>query len=205
MLKVGKPSLYEASNKTRQGKTIWMQIAITPIINKNNEVKQVIFVETDISKLKQAHDKMKMMSVTDPLTKLKNRRYFHNLIVRDVKLSKRRSYKKSKEGLIYSMIFFMVDIDFFKKVNDTYGHNAGDQLLIQLSDRMQKTLRGSDLLVRWGGEEFLIMSRDDNFEGAKQLSIKLLRAIENDPFILDGLDVNVTISIGYCGFPILNK
>jgi len=200
-----KPALYESSNKARDGRIIWMQVAITPIINKNNEVKQVVFVETDIGKLKQAHDKMKMMSVTDPLTKLKNRRYFHNLIIRDVKQSKRTLYKKSKEGLIYSMIFFMVDIDFFKKVNDKYGHNAGDQLLVQLSDRMYKTLRGSDLLVRWGGEEFLIMSKDDNFEGAKQLSIKLLKSIEGNPFILEGLNVDITISIGYCGFPILKN
>ncbi len=198
-----KPFSYESSSKTRNGKIIWTQTAITPIMNEELKIKQLVFVETDISKLKQAYDKMKEMSLTDPLTKLKNRRYFHNLIERDVQISRRKLFKKAKAGLVYSMLFLMIDIDYFKKVNDKYGHNAGDQLLIQISDRMKNTLRTSDLLVRWGGEEFLVMSKDDNFEGARLLSMRLLKAIEEEAFNLDGIKVDITISIGYCGFPIL--
>jgi diguanylate cyclase (GGDEF)-like protein/PAS domain S-box-containing protein len=196
---------YENENKTRDGKTIWVQTSLTPALDENGNIKELIFVETDITKLKKAYNKMKEMSLTDQLTKLKNRRYFHNLIDRDIQIAKRKLYKRTKEGLIYSMIFLMVDIDFFKKVNDTYGHSAGDQLLIQVSNRMKNTLRTSDLIVRWGGEEFLIMAKDDNFEGARLLSLRLLNAIENEKFILDGVSINITISIGFCGFPILSK
>jgi diguanylate cyclase (GGDEF)-like protein len=70
---------------------------------------------------------------------------------------------------------------------------------------MKQTLRTSDLLVRWGGEEFLIMAKDDNFEGARLLSLRLLKAIESELFDLDGIEINITISIGYCGFPILSE
>ncbi len=196
---------YETKNNTRLGKTIWIQTSLTPVFDDKANIKEFIFVETDITKLKAAYNKMKEMSLTDQLTKLKNRRYFHNLIDRDIQIAKRKLYKKNKNGLVYSMIFLMVDIDFFKKVNDTYGHNAGDQLLIQISNRMKQTLRTSDLLVRWGGEEFLIMAKDDNFEGARLLSLRLLKAIESELFDLNGVEVNITISIGYCGFPILSK
>jgi diguanylate cyclase (GGDEF)-like protein/PAS domain S-box-containing protein len=202
-LKDKEPVIYESSNKTRQGVVLWTQTAMTPILSETGEVKQLILVETDISKLKQAYDEMKNMSLTDPLTKLKNRRYFHNLIDRDIQIARRKLFKKSKKGLIYSMLFLMIDIDFFKKVNDIYGHKIGDQLLIQVSNRMKNTLRASDLLVRWGGEEFLVMSKDDNFEGARLLSVRLLETIEEEVFKLDGIKVDITISIGFCGFPIL--
>jgi len=197
---------YESLNKTRDSKDLWTQTELTPIIDDNGEVKQLVFVETDISKLKQAYDQMKEMSLTDPLTHLKNRRYFHNLIDRDVKIEKRKLFNKTKEGFVCSMMFLMVDIDFFKKVNDNYGHKAGDQVLVQVSNRMETTLRASDLLVRWGGEEFLIMTKDDNIDGARLLSKRLLRAIENKKFDLDdGLEISISISIGYCGFPIMQE
>jgi len=196
---------YESENKTKDDKAIWVQTSLTPALDEYGNIKELIFVETDITKLKKAYNKMREMSLTDQLTKLKNRRYFHNLIDRDIQIAKRKLYKRTKEGLIYSMIFLMVDIDFFKKVNDTYGHNAGDQLLVQISERMKNTLRTSDLIVRWGGEEFLIMAKDDNFEGARLLSLRLLNSIEQEAFNLDGTLVDITISIGFCGFPILYK
>jgi diguanylate cyclase (GGDEF)-like protein/PAS domain S-box-containing protein len=193
---------FESSNKTRLGKDIWIQTTLTPILNKNGTVSKLIAIDSDISKLNRAYEKMKEMSLTDLLTRLRNRRYFHNLIDREVQLSLRSYSRNIAQGLIFPMIFLMIDIDHFKEVNDVYGHKVGDQLLVDLSSRISTTLRSSDLLVRWGGEEFLIMLKDDNLDGTKLLTKRLLEVVSLKEFDLGGIRIKKTISIGYCGFPV---
>jgi len=198
-----KPVVYESSAKKQTGETIWIQTAMTPIADESGRITRLVFVETEITALKQAYERMEQMSLTDPLTHLNNRRYFHNLIDRDIQIAKRKAYRKNKKEATYAMMFLIIDIDHFKTVNDRYGHQAGDHLLIEVSRRMKETLRASDLIVRWGGEEFLVMIKDDDFEGALNLSKKLLDCIGSTGFQLLDNHINVTISIGYCGLPIM--
>jgi diguanylate cyclase (GGDEF)-like protein len=87
----------------------------------------------------------------------------------------------------------MIDIDFFKKVNDTYGHNVGDEILKEFSSTIKNELRTTDIFARWGGEEFIILFINTNINQAKIVSEKIRMVIEKNQFIKN---INITCSIG---------
>jgi diguanylate cyclase (GGDEF)-like protein len=96
----------------------------------------------------------------------------------------------------------MVDVDFFKEVNDLYGHPAGDRLLQLVAERLGKVVRKSDVLVRWGGEEFLIMSRSADPLGTPSFCERILDVMAFEPFDLGhGIHVRKTCSVGWAPFP----
>ena len=97
-------------------------------------------------------------SLTDPLTGLRNRRYFSETIEFDVSQTL-RSHADGHDRHTRDLVFYLIDADNFKEVNDRYGHDVGDQVLIEMARRLSSSIRHSDVLVRWGGEEFLIVSR----------------------------------------------
>jgi diguanylate cyclase (GGDEF)-like protein len=104
------------------------------------------------------------------------------------------------------LTFFVLDVDFFKSVNDAYGHAAGDQLLIQLSGLLTKICRESDCVVRWGGEEFLIVSRFAARDEAPMMAERIRASIEKYNFVLqDGSTLKKTCSIGFASFPFVSK
>ena len=138
--------------------------------------------------LKTMNEKLDVLSTTDQLTKLFNRRKMNSEIEKELKRSIRY---KSKFSII------MFDIDWFKKINDTYGHQAGDSVLEELSALLKATLRSTDIISRWGGEEFLILCPEAGLKAAEGLAEKLLSAVENNPFTIG---VRVTISAGVCEF-----
>ncbi len=129
------------------------------------------------------------MAVKDPLTGLNNRRYFdthtQNLL-----------NKASVAGKPLSLI--IIDIDHFKLVNDTYGHQAGDDVLIGFAERIKKTVRSKDLACRFGGEEFIIAMPDTDSELAYVVADRMRREIAEHPFVIDGgaQQIAVTISAG---------
>src|SRR5712691_5669399 len=82
----------------------------------------------------------------------------------------------------WDMIFYMVDLDDFKRVNDVSGHDAGDRVLIETARRIRTAIRSSDVLVRWGGEEFLIVSRHTDRRNAEILAQRMLDAVRSKPF-----------------------
>lgn len=118
---------------------------------------------------RQAIKELEELSVTDPLTSIYNRRKFNELLNREVERSKRY-----KTGL--SII--MCDIDHFKKINDTFGHDVGDNALKVFSNKINENIREVDMFARWGGEEFMILMPNVNIEGASSLAEKLRRIIE---------------------------
>jgi len=93
----------------------------------------------------------------------------------------------------HAFSIFMLDIDNFKKVNDTYGHDVGDYVIKEVADLIRKATRGSDYFGRWGGEEFIIMSPDSDLEGRCILAEKIVKLIDGHSFEKVG---NVTISLG---------
>ena len=100
-------------------------------------------------------------------------------------------------------MFFLLDLDHFKSVNDTWGHAAGDAVLIEAARRLKAHLRSSDHLVRWGGEEFLAVARFLPREEAATLAEKLRLAIAEKNFeLLSGEQITKTVSIGYVAFPV---
>jgi len=134
--------------------------------------------------LKDANEKLRLLSITDSLTQLFNRRKMNLEIEKEYKRSLRYKTK-------FSLIMF--DIDWFKKINDTYGHQAGDVVLKELSNLTKEIVRSTDIVSRWGGEEFLILCAETDLNTAYSLAQRLREATENFNF---SVGTKVTISIG---------
>jgi two-component system sensor histidine kinase ChiS len=156
--------------------------------------------------LQQAYRRLEEYSVTDPLTGLKNRRFIAQHIDRDVEfvteqynLWLRQPHSRPQN---HDLVFILVDVDHFKAVNDTYGHAVGDRFLEQLAVLLQKALRESDYLVRWGGEEFLIVARATGWREAAELVERVRVAVARHPFQLGpDLVLQKTCSFGFAAFP----
>ena len=117
----------------------------------------------------------------DPLTSVFNRRYLYDVL-----------YKK----LARKYQIFMIDIDHFKKVNDTYGHTAGDEVLKTVAKRIQDTIRPEDVLIRFGGEEFLIYTRGLSKDRSLEYAQRIRKSIADTPIYYNDITCNVTISLG---------
>lgn len=159
--------------------------------------------------LERANCALQEASLTDPLTGLRNRRFLLQQLDADVAIILRRHDERVKAGnpaLLHDtdLVFFMVDIDHFKQVNDKYGHAAGDLVLVQMRERLREVFRESDYLIRWGGEEFLVVARATNRSEAGHVAERLRQAIARRPFILeDGFELEKTCSIGFACLPLL--
>jgi diguanylate cyclase (GGDEF)-like protein len=118
-----------------------------------------------------------------------------------------RNYERARGSDIRKLdhrdlVFIMVDMDFFKEVNDIHGHPAGDRLLQRVAERLSKVVRKSDVLVRWGGEEFLIMSRSADPSGTPAFCERVLEVMAEEAFDLGhGIRVRKTCSVGWAPFP----
>ncbi len=145
------------------------------------------------------------MSVTDALTGLWNRRYVQQTMQMDTAASLRRHRAALARGAAAEdadLIFLVLDLDHFKSVNDEFGHAVGDELLVQLAAVMRTTCRDSDIVVRWGGEEFLIVARFTNRMQAPVTAERLRQAIERHVMTMsDGRMIRLTCSIGFAAFP----
>ena len=103
-------------------------------------------------------------------------------------------------------MLFRADLDHFKRINDTYGHAAGDQVLRETAQTLRTVCRTSDTLVRWGGEEFLLVAKRSDRGQGHLIAEKLCQAVRSHEFILpDGRVLHCTLSLGYAAFPILDQ
>ena len=141
-------------------------------------------------------------SLTDPLTGLRNRRYFSATIEADVSQAL-RSHADKHDSHTRDLVFYLIDADNFKEVNDRYGHDVGDEVLVEMARRLSSSIRHSDVLVRWGGEEFLIVSRYTDRSEAELLASRVLSAVADTPFILglSGDKIYRTCSMGWAALP----
>jgi len=156
-------------------------------------------VATDISSrikdekaLKEAHQQLESLAYYDPLTKLANRRLFVDRLQHAFSRADRTN---TKLAVCY------LDLDGFKQINDTYGHESGDSLLIQVSDRLQSTLRGEDTVARWGGDEFALLISEQHNEEECVSTLNRLLATLSAPYELEGHIFHVTVSIGVTIYP----
>lgn len=177
---------------------------------ENKVADRTAELEQKHQQLEAAYEQLEAISLSDPLTGLSNRRYLQKLIPMDV-AKVQREYENKMRNVVpgkpsLDMAFFLLDVDFFKQVNDRYGHTAGDQLLIQMSALLTKVCRESDCVVRWGGEEFLLVSRFSNRDEAPQMAERIRHLIEQHNFELsEGLVLQKTCSIGYACYPFLRE
>ena len=154
-------------------------------------------------------------SLSDPLTGLRNRRFLTQHIDADVALAVRCHEQARGNGAGVGngngaappedgdLIFFLLDLDHFKALNDRLGHAAGDAVLQQMRERLTAVFREADYLVRWGGEEFLIVARDTSRAHAAELAERARLQVSGAPFDLgEGRRVDVTCSVGFAAFPL---
>jgi diguanylate cyclase (GGDEF)-like protein len=158
------------------------------------------------AKVRERTRELEESSLTDPLTGLRNRRFLTQHIAADVSLAQRRFEEQARQGgpapTDADLIFFLVDIDHFKQVNDRQGHAAGDAVIQQMRERLQPVFRDADYLVRWGGEEFLIVARGTDRAHAPELAERARAAVAGRPFqIGEGRELACTCSLGFAAFP----
>jgi diguanylate cyclase (GGDEF)-like protein len=140
--------------------------------------------------LAKSNAMLKVQSEIDPLTGLANRRHLQEAMRR-----------LGVDGA-FSGSVFLADLDHFKRINDRYGHAAGDAVLVEVAQRLRHMLREADLIVRWGGEEFLVVVRALDADAVQALAQRMLDAIGGAPFEHEGRQVPASVSIGYATFPL---
>jgi len=148
--------------------------------------------------LEEANLKLAHQSTRDPLTGLFNRRAFHDAMKFRTQLQDRRSGDVSNPP----HAFVILDIDHFKRINDSYGHACGDAVLVELSNRLSLVMREKDMLMRWGGEEFLIFLSHIPVAMLPQVVERILNSVGETPVEFDRFVVPVTISAGYISMPL---
>ena len=175
----------------KEGHRVPVTVKSLPIYD-GEEIIASIEIFTDLNKqhrsvLKENRE-LKEQLITDPLTRIPNRRYL------DFYLD-HMMVEKEKFGLQFGVLFF--DIDFFKNVNDTYGHNVGDEVLKLVSRTLKSNLRSDDKIGRWGGEEFIAVLRMNDINELYEIAEKLRILVSKSVYHLNATDsIEVTISIG---------
>ncbi len=133
-------------------------------------------------------EKLKLTGLTDPLTRIRNRRFFEQ------RLTDEMHWQERTQKPLSCILF---DIDHFKKINDVYGHAAGDDVLIEVARRVQKVLRSHEILARYGGEEFAVLISNTTNEAAKYVAQRIISAVNRNYFTVNAeTRVNITVSAG---------
>lgn len=141
-------------------------------------------------RLRHSEALLRVQSERDPLTGLANRRHFREVLA-------------TRGGSAFRGALLLVDVDHFKRINDEFGHPAGDAVLIEVARRLDGSVRAGDIVCRWGGEEFLIFAPDLQGEALDALALRVLRALGDDAIALDtGRLLPVSASLGYAAFPL---
>ena len=156
----------ELKHKTNNGEEKWVQVRITPILSENGDLFEISAVYHDITNEKL----LAQLYITDPLTKLHNRAHFDEVI---------NHIAKHQRRVDTDFVLVITDIDHFKSINDTYGHQVGDEALVAVAKTLKHSLREDDLIARWGGEEFVIMLKNVTIDEAKAIIEKVRLSVES--------------------------
>jgi len=159
-------------------------------------------LEERSQRLEEALHSLEEVSRTDALTGLRNRRFLLQHI--DAKVDACLASHRTGGEAPHDLLFLLLDIDHFKHVNDTLGHAAGDAVLAQVGERLRQACDASDLLVRWGGEEFLIVASTLPRGGGEERAERVRALLSGEAFVLDGdRRVQCTCSIGFARLPFI--
>ena len=177
------------TNKKKSGEIYYEDQTITPILDsKTKKIKYFVSTSRDITERIKMINELEHLATTDTLTGVNNRYKINQII--DEEIARVKRYKEP-----FALIMF--DIDHFKRINDTYGHDIGDAVLQELANIISSCIRETDSFGRWGGEEFMLVAPKTNLENAINLANKLRKTIENHSFE----QVNhITVSIGVALF-----
>lgn len=174
--------------------TIWVFMFTLVILGSNlfgAMIESQLRVSRMASKLKQTNEELRQMALHDPLTNLANRTLFEDKLNDYIQRAKQNA---SSFSLLY------MDLDGFKMVNDAYGHDIGDKLLVEVAKRLNAAVNPSDILARVGGDEFVLLSHASSEDDASRLAETLVAAIEPE-FTVETYELRVSLSIGIAMFP----
>jgi diguanylate cyclase (GGDEF)-like protein/PAS domain S-box-containing protein len=193
-LRSGKEWRGEMLNRRKDGTRYWESVSISPIVDANGIITHFVAVSEDITARKETEEKiqrlnagLEQLAMTDYLTNLYNRRYFMQRGTEEFKRARRNNQPLS---------LLMMDIDHFKKVNDTYGHEAGDMALQQVAAVLKSSLREIDILGRMGGEEFAVLLPGTSLHEAAILAGRVRQTIADMSVEMPGALLSITISVG---------
>jgi len=183
----GKDWQGELRNRSKSGDLYWTLLSISPIVDEDQKITHFIGISEDISELKANQQQIESLAFYDPLTSLGNRRLFREQLEHELKVANR------KESLL---ALFYLDLDNFKQVNDSLGHDSGDLLLQEVAQRLTATLRDTDMVSRLGGDEFTILLPDVNDAAEVSMVAEKILAAFQAAVRLKDQEVIITTSIG---------
>ena len=210
---VGREWQGEFVNRKKNGELYYESAIISPIIDAHGVITHYLAVKEDITERKRAQDEIQQanqklqsqleaiqllqielreQAIRDPLTGLYNRRYLDETLDRELARAERENYPVS---------FLIFDIDHFKKINDSYGHYAGDMVLKNMAAQLTSHARVGDIVCRYGGEEFLVVMPDVSADIALQIAERCRKAFEESRTIIEEKDIQATLSCGIAAFP----
>lgn len=181
----------ELWNRRKDGTYYPEWLSISVLRDRSGTVMNYVGIATDISKLKEDEERIRLLADFDPLTGLPNRRLLQDRI--DTALS-----HAQRHGEPLALMF--LDLDRFKNVNDSLGHHVGDELLIQVAQRLKSVLREEDTVCRVGGDEFVLLCTGTDIDGATHVAKKLLESTEQRHQI-NQQELSITFSIGIALYP----
>ena len=182
----------EITNRKRNGEIYIEWLSINTIRNAKGDIENYIGIFSDVTHQRKDAQNHAYLATHDPLTGLSNRLLLNDRLEHAINHA-------ARFGKCISLIF--CDLDNFKPINDTYGHNVGDEILKRVADYLTKTLRKEDTICRFGGDEFVILIEDlDNFEYLDNI-LKKINNITNTPCVINDNEINIGMSIGASIFP----
>lgn len=181
----------EIRNKKKNGELYWENISISAI-KDNGVITHYVAVTEDITKHKQFESQIMYLASHDPVTNLFNRRRFQEELADRLAQAQRYSY----QGAV-----LFLDIDNFKDVNDTMGHDAGDEILIKMAGLLLERMRKTDILARFGGDEFAILLSHVDENGALSIAGDIIEFVRKHTMIIETHTVHMTVSMGIALFP----
>lgn len=182
---------YEIEQLCKDGSWIWTEVHATPHRDQNGEIIGYHGVTRDITARKHMQEVLQQRATTDDLTGVFNRRQFIEVAQSELKRSRRNKHPMA------SVIF---DIDNLKLVNDTYGHATGDQVLVTFSKTCMKNIRETDVFARFGGDEFVLLLPDTNFNDAYKVVERIRQALAALSIDANGDSISITVSSGMACF-----
>ncbi len=207
IMRTGKPILGRIEKLEKDdGEVVWFSASKYPLYDDNGVIAGTWGTSRNITALKQAEQelervnaqlaaanaKLKELAIIDELSGLYNRRHFYDILTKTVK-----SYARLKEkGRVSYFCLLLVDIDVFKRINDTYGHLAGDAMIRSVAKFLVDHTRSSDYAFRYGGDEFALLLPDCDLAGGHLLADRLRENLQKKVFTYAGIELNLTISVG---------
>jgi diguanylate cyclase (GGDEF)-like protein len=185
-----RPYLFRFKNYrpiTGTAEFMYQNITLFPLMSADGRVNNIGIIVYDVTDMAVGKTQLEMLSHTDRLTELNNRGYWEQCLVAEFR-------RIARTGQICTLVMF--DIDHFKKVNDTYGHQAGDEVIRTTARLLRECKRTTDIAGRYGGEEFGVILIDTAARGARVFAERLRKRVESETVSHDGQDIRYTISLG---------